>query len=85
MARANKTEFDLDEYVRQSTAASGVPEKLEDPDTIRDVVTLLSSVRSSSAARRFGNRTATRGRSPYRATSAIRSGRAESRSSQPAA
>jgi hypothetical protein len=34
MARATKTKFDIAQYVRESTAASGVPEKLEDPDTI---------------------------------------------------
>jgi hypothetical protein len=34
--------FDLKEYVRQSTQASGVPEMLEDPDVIYDAVVLLS-------------------------------------------
>jgi hypothetical protein len=34
MARAKQTEFDLGEYVKQSTKASGVPEKLEDSDAI---------------------------------------------------
>lgn len=39
MAHGTKRELDIAQYVREPTVVSGVPEKLEDPDTIRDVVT----------------------------------------------
>lgn len=52
-------EFDLDAWVKASTEASGVPEKLQDPDVIHDVVTLLAS---ATPARRSESSTA-RGRS----------------------
>jgi hypothetical protein len=52
MARANNIKLDLGEFVRESTKASGVPERLEDPGAIYDVVTLLAGVKPSSAALR---------------------------------
>jgi len=39
---AKPSEFDLDAWVKASTQASGVPEKLQDRDVIHDVVTLLA-------------------------------------------
>lgn len=37
--------FDLEDYVRRSTEASGVSEKVEDPVTIAKVASLLHSAR----------------------------------------
>jgi hypothetical protein len=41
MARAKKTEFDLGEYVRQSTSQSGVPEKVQDQDRLYGAARLV--------------------------------------------
>jgi len=75
MTRARKTEFDLSQYVRQSTSASGVPEKLEDPDAIYDAVTLLAGVRPSNATRPSSGRTARSAPSPRQSTAEARLGR----------
>jgi hypothetical protein len=47
MARVTSTEFDIAMYMRESTAASGVPERLEDPDAIYDATVLLAGVKLS--------------------------------------
>lgn len=39
--------FDLDTYLRESTAASGVPERVEDAEVIREAVTLLLAMRAT--------------------------------------
>jgi hypothetical protein len=39
--------FDLDSYIKESSAASGVPERIENPDTIREAVCLLLAMRAS--------------------------------------
>ena len=41
--------FDLGAYVRASTAASGVPERVEDADVIREAVSLLLAMHASKS------------------------------------
>jgi hypothetical protein len=38
--------FDLDAYLRESTAKSGVPLKVSDADVLRDAVAILLAMRS---------------------------------------
>jgi hypothetical protein len=38
--------FDLAEYLRESTAKSGVPEKVTDPDVMREAVRILLAMRA---------------------------------------
>jgi hypothetical protein len=43
---ARMADFDLSDYLKRSTEASGVPERLSDRDTILDVVRLILARRS---------------------------------------
>lgn len=50
--------FDLDEYLRQSTAASGVPEKVKDRNTLLSAARMVLpklSTRSGSKKGRSGS------------------------------
>jgi hypothetical protein len=44
MARANKTKFDLTEYVKGQTEASGVPFYVTDPAALQAAAKLVRSV-----------------------------------------
>jgi hypothetical protein len=66
-------EFDLAGYVRASTAASGVPERVQDPDVIRDGVSLLLAMRAKPL-QSSSDQTATRHRRLGPSTSAHQGG-----------
>lgn len=44
MGRANKTKFDLNEYVKRETEASGVPFYVSDPAALQAAAKLVRSV-----------------------------------------
>ncbi len=54
-------EGELDEWLRQSTAASGVPEKIEDRDVLLSVVNLLLAPMPSTQFRSWSCQSSTGG------------------------
>ncbi len=53
MARAKPTKFDLDAWVKTSTEASGVPEKVQDTEALEKVARLVvPRLASRSAAKK---------------------------------